>query len=210
MTTMFIVSLVALWIITLFSAFLLIGLARAMNGATIQVEAAPESVLSEENAMRGKQAPEFRAEDLEGNVITKGDLLGRPAALLFVSPDCESCGVTLMELEALSSKVDGQVVVFCRAEGERCGELAATYGFSAPVVHDEGYAFSKLFRVAGAPTAVLLSEEGVVETYGRPMAPDDLQKEFDQAGWAGAAEPEYSTQSNSTIDGVPMNVTEVN
>lgn len=189
MAPVFVLSLALLWLLTIYNTLLLLALAR--NGLAAPSASASDTgglsslPASEEgqNELRDKPAPAFRLEDLEGNVITTGDLLGSPAALLFVSPDCATCGVTLDELETLTTKVNGNIVVICRSQGERCAEMARTYGLGGKIVSDANYAISRLFRVAVTPTAVLLRADGVIESYGRPMSPDDLRDALHAAGW---------------------------
>jgi peroxiredoxin len=193
MSVVFVMSLAALWALVLFQTFVSLGLVRILHAA-----ADSGALEHEETRLRDQPAPDFSAEDLEGRTISNQDLAGRPAALLFVSPDCSTCGVTLAELEALRSKVDGAVVVMCRSERERCVGLAQTYGLEVPVVADEDFALSRLFHVAGAPTAVLLRSDGTIDTYGRPMSPEDLEDTVRQAGWNDHSEdsgPIHVTQN---------------
>lgn len=189
MDAVFVVSLVLLWLLTVYNTLLLLALAR--NGVAAPatagaggsgLSAMPEGEAGQA-ALENKPAPAFRFEDLEGNVTTLGDLHGRPAALLFVSPDCATCGVTLDELEALRTKAEGNVVVICRSTGERCAEMARTYGIGGSIISDADYAVSRLFHVAVTPTAVLINPDGIIESYGRPMSPDDLRDALAAAGW---------------------------
>lgn len=137
----------------------------------------------DEAAMSGMPAPAFVAADLKGQTLSNEDLDGRPAVLLFVSPDCQNCLVTLEELEALHSKVDGAVIVVCRSEAARCVQLAETYDLAVPVIADEDLSLSRVFGVSGAPTAVLLDADGLIESYGHPMKPEDLESKMN--GWDG-------------------------
>lgn len=191
MDWIFVLSLGLLWLLTIFNTLLLLALARnglALAPAMVSDSGGLSTVPPSEGGqgeLQGKPAPPFRLEDLEGRVITTGDLLGSPAALLFVSPDCTTCGVTLDELKTLTTKVDGNVVVICRAPGERCAEMGRTYGLGGAIVSDANYAISRLFRVAVTPTAVLISPDGIIESYGRPMSPQDLRDALDAAGRNG-------------------------
>ena len=181
MTVVFVMSLAALWAIVLFQTFLSLGVVRTLYAASES-----EKLEGGDTGLAGQPAPPFIAEALDGSRITNADLAGRHAALLFVSPDCTTCGVTLAELDALRTKVDGTVVVMCRSDRDRCAELATTYGLTVPIVVDADYEYSQLFAVAGAPTAVLIRPDGTIETYGRPMSPQDLQDTVTQAGWQPA------------------------
>jgi peroxiredoxin len=183
MTVVFWLSFAALWALVLFQTFVLMGLTGMVQGG-----AHSGIIEGADDGLQGKPAPAFSAADLSGSPISNADLAGRPAALLFVSPDCEHCAVTLAELEALESKTNGTVIVLCRSDRGRCLQLAQTYGLRVPVIVDDGFALSRLFRVTGAPTAVLLRADGVIESYGRPMGPRDLEETVKAAGWDAAIE----------------------
>ncbi|HEX8083309.1 MAG TPA: TlpA disulfide reductase family protein [Solirubrobacteraceae bacterium] len=192
MSVVFVMSLAALWALVLFQTFVSLGLVRIVRAAADE-----GGLAAEESRLQDQPAPAFTAEDLHGRPISNEDLAGRPAALLFVSPDCSTCGVTLAELEALRSKVDGAVVVICRSEREQCVQLAQTYGLEVPVIPDTGFALSRLFHIAGAPTAVLLRADGTIETFGRPMSPADLEETVLRAGWHDQSK-EFDTMINVT------------
>lgn len=183
MTAVFWAAFAALWVIVIFQTLVLLGLTRTISAAPVEAHAPDDAA----DTLQGQPAPSFTAIDVRGDHLSSADFVGRPVALLFVSPDCEHCSVTLNELEALESKVGGAVVVMCRSERSRCAQLAETYGLRVPVVADEDFSLSRLFRVAGAPTAVLLSAEGVVESYGRPMGASDLEQSMQAAGWPATA-----------------------
>ncbi|MDQ2894378.1 MAG: peroxiredoxin family protein [Actinomycetota bacterium] len=184
MTAVFWISFGALWIIVAFQTLVILGLTRTLHTRTdtTQPESAPDTL------ERGKPAPDFSAVDLSGAPISLRDLVGRPAALLFVSPNCEQCSVTLDELNALELKARGTVLIFCRSSQGRCAQLAETYGLRVPVIVDEGFEFSRLFHVAGAPTAVLLRADGTIEGYGIPGGASDLEESMRDAGWAEETE----------------------
>jgi peroxiredoxin len=169
-TIAFYVSYAALWILVIFQTLVMLGLTRTIH--QVQTGAVVESGES----LQGKEAPSFSAVDLFGSDVSNESFAGQPTALLFVSPDCEACALTLEELEALESKTDGNVLVFCRSNRGQCEQLAATYGLQVPVIVDEEFAISRLFRVAAAPTAVLIDENGKVESYGEPVRPEDFQE----------------------------------
>ena len=96
--------------------------------------------------------------------------------------------MTLEELNALELKASGTVLIFCRSSQGRCAQLAQTYGLRAPVIVDEGYAFSRLFHVAGAPTALLLGADGTIERYGIPGGGSNLETTMRDAGWGASGE----------------------
>lgn len=172
MTTGFYLSYIALWALVIALTLVLIGVVRSVYRMQLKV---PRGFEEEEGLPAGFPVPEFSVLDLEGNQIDNTSLAGRVSALLFVSPLCTSCAVTLAELQALQSKTGGNVVVFCRAGAEACTDLAERYGLSVPVVVDERLQISELFNVLAPPTAVLVDEDGRIQTYGHPMKVEDLE-----------------------------------
>jgi peroxiredoxin len=171
MNTVFYVSYGALWAVVVFQTLVMLGLTRALHVAR-QSGTLAEPAGGHE--LEGRQAPAFSTVDISGTPVSNESLAGRYTALLFVSPECQTCAVTLEQLEALQEKTGGGVIVFCRSGDERCAQLAQTYRLSAPVVVDEDLEISRLFRVMAAPTAVLVDAAGRIESYGQPMGPDEL------------------------------------
>jgi peroxiredoxin len=170
MSAPFYVSYVALWALVIFESLVGIGLVRALYKTR---EIGDEGDNTDERTP-GEPAPAFVAEDVFGVSISSHSFAGKPTALLFVSPDCSTCTVTLQELAALRSKTEGNVVVFCMGEHQRCVSLAEHYNLSAPVVCDHDRRFSDMFGIAVPPTAVLITADGLIDTYGHPGSTDRL------------------------------------
>jgi len=173
MPAIFYVSYVALWLVVVFQSLVLLGLVRTVyrSGAA----SAPELSATSSGRLIGHQAPEFSAVDVSGAPFDNGSLAGRMSALLFVTPDCTSCMATLEEVAALRHKVDGNLVVVCRAGSAECARLRETYHLhDVPVVVDEAREISQLFDVQGSPTAVLIGATGLVRSYGQPMGAEEF------------------------------------
>jgi peroxiredoxin len=179
----FYLSYAALWALVVFETLVVIGLVKT-HGRGHDVgyrEPGPAGNLT------GEKAPDFEAEDVSGSMIRGGLLLGRTSALLFVSPDCSTCTVTLLELEALKAKTDGNVVVFCRADRDTCTKLAHEYDLSVPVIPDPTHTISDLFRVTASPTAVIVTADGHIGSRGHPMSAEDVERFMTEQD--GRAEP---------------------
>lgn len=171
MSTAMSIAFGALCVVVAFHTMVLLGLTRALHG--LQQGAPMDSMPT---GLTGQPVPDFTARALTGEIIDREYLVGHETALLFVSPDCGTCGVTLSELDALNSRTNGKLVVFCRSTTDRCAQLADTYRLDVPVVVDEQLDYSRLLEVAGAPTAVLIGADGRVERYGQPMTGEDLNE----------------------------------
>lgn len=173
MTTAFYTSYAVLWFLVVFQSLVLLGLARTVYHAT--AEPGPEGSPVQDGRLIGEPAPSFTAPDVTGGSIDREYLLGRSSALLFVTPDCTSCMATLDEVEALRAKVEGNLIVVCRANAEDCAQLRETYRLeSVPVIIDKDLEVSRLFDVHVAPTAVLVGANGRIQTYGQPMRGEEL------------------------------------
>jgi peroxiredoxin len=173
MATAFYISYAVLWLLVVFQSLVLLGLARTVYQANAGRE--PEASPVGDGRLIGEPAPSFTAPDVSGGSIDREYLLGRSSALLFVTPDCTSCMATLDEVEALRAKVDGNVLVVCRASAEECGQLRETYRLeNVPVIIDEDLEVSRLFDVHVAPTAVLVGANGRIQTYGQPMRGEEF------------------------------------
>lgn len=176
----FLVSYGALWVLVIFLSAVCVGLVLGVYRLQERVRAGISSSPGE--SLRGKEAPRFRAVDVAGRRFESRDLAGETTALLFVSPDCVSCAVTLEELSALKSKAGGKVVVVCRADREQCGRLAELYGLDVTFLVDEDLEISNLFEIITVPTAVLIDEEHRVGSYGQPLRGEELEEMFGPQG----------------------------
>jgi peroxiredoxin len=182
MSLPFYLSYAALWALVVFQTLVVIGLVKT-HGRGHELgyhEPGPAGNLT------GEKAPDFEAEDVFGTMWRGGLLLGRTSALLFVSPECSTCTVTLLELEALKAKTDGNVIVICRADRDSCTELAREYDLSVPVIPDGTHTISDLFRVTASPTAVIVTADGHIGPRGHPMSAGDIERFMaEQDGQAG-------------------------
>ncbi len=81
------------------------------------------------------------------------------------------------ELDALRQKAQDNLVIVCRARDRRCLSLAHHYDLKAPVVADADGRLSDLFRVTAPPMAIVIDPEGRLQSTGRPMSGDDLERQ---------------------------------
>lgn len=168
MSTVFYAAFGLLWILVALQEFFLLGLGRivvrgAENGGPMTVDMA--SVLT-------KPAPSFRAHDISGNVGDSDDFVGHMTALLFVSPSCPSCTLTLHEMAALRQKTEDHVIVVSRATEQETMAMVESHDLSVPVVTDEWGNLVKLFGIASFPSAVLINEKREVQSIGHPLRND--------------------------------------
>ncbi len=173
----FYLSYAALWILVIFHSLLLLGVVRMIHQLP-QSRGSTESTTASGNGhlSTGDEAPQFSAVGLDDAPVSSDDLASRPAALLFVSPKCPSCVVTLYEMEAISQKTEGRVIVVCRAARDECAALAKRHGYKFRTVADVDDAISKVFGVTNNPTAVLMDEHSRIESYGYPHRVEEMEE----------------------------------
>ena len=87
MSDLLVVSYVALWVLVVLQTLILLGLTRAFAETRGGVAKPP--------SLKGRPVPTFSGVDLAGNEVSTSSIAGRAAVLLFVSPTCASCRVTL-------------------------------------------------------------------------------------------------------------------
>jgi peroxiredoxin len=179
MSAVFYVSFALLWVLVVFQGLVLLGVVRTVyrRAGEPASDAPPVST----GALIGQPVPSFTALDLSGRPVDETSLPQTLSALLFVTPDCVTCMASLEEVEALQEKVDGSLIVVCRAGLEECRRLRAAYGLEGTaVVVDEKHEVSERFDVYATPTAVLVGANGRIRTYGHPMDKDELARLMDE------------------------------
>lgn len=175
----FVLSYGLLWALVVFQGLVLLGLTRSLYDLKAKVGDGG-AALGEESELVGEVAPRITATDVFGRTIDTADFAGEASAVVFVSLDCSSCTPTLVELDALKGKVNGNVVVVCRGPEERCRELAERYDVGVPVIADESLAISAEFDVHVVPTAVLITSRNRIKAHGHPMRGDELIEMVDR------------------------------
>jgi peroxiredoxin len=160
-TTPFLVSYGFLWVVVGFQTLLLIGLVRAVYRLRLS------GVSS--NPLYGREAPQFKAKTIAGASVDSRDYDDRVRAVLFVSPGCPTCSATFQEVAALKSKTTGNVIVVCKGDLVGCRRLAEEYELTVPVIPDESSTISELYNIPGVPTAVLIDEKNIIQSFGYPQ-----------------------------------------
>lgn len=170
-----------LWALVLFQGVVVLGLTHTAYGRRANGAGSPGEE-GADDSLRGRLVPPFTATDLAGRKVDSAVFLDRTTAVLFVSPSCSSCAATLDEMAALVTKTNGNVIVICRSSPDRCRRLAEKYDVDVSVVADTEFRISKLFGVTRVPTAVLVNDEGIVDSFGHPRRGEELIEILDVEG----------------------------
>lgn len=92
---------------------------------------------------------------------------------------------TLAEMDALTWKARGNVVVICHAGQEDCARVAKRYEITAPMIADTNNEIGQRFRITGVPMAILIDENNRIESYGQPLREQDLKEVVEDATEVG-------------------------
>lgn len=159
MSELFVASYVGLWILVLLQGVILLGVTRGLYEVRKEFT---------EPSLKGRRVPTFSTVDIWGKPLSSDSIMGMPTVMLFVSPDCSTCTVTLEELKPLVNDKTRGLVIVCGGAGDECRQLALDYELSVPIVADADDELKRLFEVTGTPLGVRISAQGVVESHGEP------------------------------------------
>jgi thiol-disulfide isomerase/thioredoxin len=116
----------------------------------------------DEVALRlGDRAPGIRLPSLSGGIVDLADFVGTKTLVLFWSPDCGFCARILGVLKVweMRQTENGPRLLVVSTGGIEENEAQ---GFRATVVLDEGFAVGERYGASGTPSAVLVSEDGLI------------------------------------------------
>lgn len=187
----FVISYVALWILVVVQGLILLGLTRALYELRQEY--------AEQPSFRGRRVPQFAAVDLWGEPVSSESIADKPTVLLFVSPDCSSCMVTLAELKPLATDATRHLVVVCSGGNDDCRQLALDHDLTVPVVADEDGELMRLFGISGTPIAVRISAHGVIESYGEPARGEELERLLGEDADTQEPEPQQAETDKAAV-----------
>jgi methylamine dehydrogenase accessory protein MauD len=197
MTTLLLISSIALWLAGLFLAFLLLGALRSLGllrWRLEQLEATTPKRLGRDGLKRGKKAPDFTLPTVTGPEVSLHDFAGRRVLLVFTQAGCSPCQAIVPELNRLASEMQVLVVNKSDAEAVRKWMVQAQARF--PVVVQEGLDLSKRYEVFATPFAFLIDEQGVIRSKG-------IVNNKQHIGFvlSGAGEAEHNGQADAELVG---------
>jgi peroxiredoxin/uncharacterized membrane protein YphA (DoxX/SURF4 family) len=119
----------------------------------------------------GETIPDFETRDLNGTEITRETFLGKQTLVFFLSSTCGYCGEVVDQIRKWETSADRKgtnAIVFSDADEEK----HRNYGLSTPIVIDPGYKIAGNLGIYGAPSGVIIDEQGVIASetaIGGPM-----------------------------------------
>jgi thiol-disulfide isomerase/thioredoxin len=161
MGPLLIVSTTFLWVVVLFNLILTLALIRRFNAATPQ------------HLKKGEKAPDFTAETLSGETLTRDSYAGRGAAYIFFSPWCGPCKQGLPKYEELApiaarSGVDIVLVSTAAADPSRVYFQDNPVSLPVLIAPKEQNGFMEDYKATGTPFFVYVDAAGKVRGSGHP------------------------------------------
>lgn len=127
-------------------------------------------------------APEFRLEDVRGDVHVLADALAEgPVILDFWATWCKPCRKALPALQALADRHEGRVTVWTVSIDDprsrtKIGATLRSLGVTLPALLDEDKEVAELYRVTAVPTTFLIAPDGEVVASHRGYRDGDTER----------------------------------
>ena len=163
MDSIILVSLIVLWIVVLFNLLLTFALIRRRDSIF--------EVPQQEKLPVGSIAPDFEAEMLTGERVSRTSLLGKATAFIFTTPNCQSCKELIPKIPAmtLQAKQAGvELMLVSLAEREQTEIYAKEHNLRLPIIvaPETLNPFSKDYKMNGTPYYCAFNEEGIIQSSG--------------------------------------------
>lgn len=152
------------WLIPILLLAVLTGGASVLYSKLSEsYEKEPQS--STQGAEARKPAPDFTAVDMDGNVVSLSDFLGRRVVINFWTTWCGYCKEEMPDFEKLSAEYPDVQFMMLNPVGEVDSEAdAKAYieenGYKFDVYFDDGYSATNAYYVSSYPTTVFIDEYG--------------------------------------------------
>jgi methylamine dehydrogenase accessory protein MauD len=168
LSSLWLASFVALWLVVLVLGFLLLGALRdqALWWRLDQLEATMPSSINRNGLKPGARAPEFSLPDTTGDQVSLRDFAGRKVLLTFTQSGCRPCHAVIPELEKLQAKGEIQVLVVNNGDLPSTRDWATKLGVSFPILAQERYELSKRYEAFATPFAFVIDGGGVIASKG--------------------------------------------
>lgn len=129
----------------------------------------------------GEPAPAFVLADLDGNLLSLGDLRGRPVIVNFWASSCAPCveEFPLLTSAAAMHRGSGLAVVgiVVRDSSEAAREFMARMGATWPSAMDPGDAVARQYGIIGPPDSFFIGRDGIVVSRQiGPLSAADLER----------------------------------
>lgn len=124
---------------------------------------------------KGKEAPDFVLEDLDGTPVRLSELRGKVVLLDFWATWCGPCKIELPHVEKLRKEFEDQGLVVLGISSETPGKVRKYLekeGYGFPSLVDQGGRISMAYRATTIPTTLVVGRDGVVVEHWTGAQPE--------------------------------------
>ncbi|MGH2494350.1 MAG: peroxiredoxin family protein [Ktedonobacteraceae bacterium] len=174
--TLWIISIVALWVLVLFETTLLVLLLRALGELKQGGAFSPHDVSQLIGLEVGVQAPSFVASSYNGDSVQLEDFRGRRCILAFVSPDCSACAGAIEAIHRVQQEEhDLALLVVGGSDARQNERYAHEHQAQMPIWTAPLSLAMEVYRVPGVPFVFVLDANGVIRAKGTANQEEQLQ-----------------------------------
>jgi peroxiredoxin len=136
--------------------------------------------------VKGKTAPDFTAEDLDGKTVRLSDLGGKIVVLVFWASWCRPCQKELAEVQRFDDELAHKDIVFLGIDdedSETVKRFVKANGYAFPTLADSKQAVHQLYGVRWVPFVVVIDRKGkVAARYAGARGEAGLRSALEAAG----------------------------
>lgn len=205
MTTIWLISHVALWLVVALLSVLVILLARQMGLIYRRLGSAPARMENDGPAI-GESVPEMTVRTLAGEtkIIGGSNLISR--LLVFVSVGCPACNLVAPAVRAVSKKERSalETLIVSISADERAVRDFVKRNKLLEVPCIISNELAKRYEIHGPPYGVLLDRDGVVRAKGLVNNLDHIESLINAAEIGYASSTAYISAINSSDPALAM------
>ena len=170
METVLLMSSIVLWLVVLGNLVLTFALIRRVNAG----DGRAGQELPSMGLEAGTEAPDFTAQMLGGEQVTRATYLGRSVAFVFISTHCQPCREILPEignLEPGAARAGVDIVLVSKDTQEATSAFVDEMQIHLPVLIApfDSNPFMKEYKATVTPLYCLVDEQGKVQSAGLPQ-----------------------------------------
>lgn len=175
MSSPFITSYIAIWIVVVFQGLIVLALLRELTELRQKLEAL--GFQQDARLPIGSFAPDFTTVDVRSKkTVGLHNLKETGGAILFLTPHCGTCKDLANSMRAPALDGLPPIIVFCQGGDSTCARVFETLDPKAYSVHQHAEEIASRYHITGSPTVVLVDGEQKIRGYGHPEHFADLKK----------------------------------
>ena len=171
-------AVLALWVIVVILVVVIFALARQI-GILYERIAPMGALMLDDGPTIGQQSPHFKLVSLNGSDVNVGEPSNKSSLIFFLSPTCPVCKKLIPVLRSMMKTEQSWLEILLASDGEENKQRnfykkANLEDFPYVLSHELGMTF----RVSKLPYAVLIDEEGKIQSKGLINSREQLESLF--------------------------------